>query len=276
MSAAGFNIMTGREAYRGMMYSDFLGYSIGYGTRIDIFGPANPASKLDPAVKAALLAGPSEVEARLAARQIVDRHVTPPMASILKKAIANAGKQVCITQSQVDALIMAAYGRPSAAYQMAQQLVNSGAKASDGKPTKEDIASIWANSSYSNDAKTRNSEARYAMTGTVNPDMRILNSDQLRDTGVKSDANAVKSNKAANPDGQWSSALGSGPSGSTKLQARYSAPTSQQFSQWERSCYLNTGIIPTGSNLTLEQLKDKYGAVQTGSNVPPGTPTKPS
>lgn len=276
MSEAGFNLMTGRESYRGMMYSDFRGYSIGYGTRLDIFGPTNSASKLDANLKQALSAGPSEAEARMVARQIIDREFTPPLASVIKKALASAGKTVCITQSQVDALIMAAFGNPGAAYEMARQLVASGANAPDGKPTAEDIAKIWANSTYSNDANYRNSEARYAITGKANPDMRVQTADQLRTAGVKSDQQSVLNNKARNPDGQWDTPIGGGPRGTTKLSATYTKPTSQQFGQWERSCYLNTGQIPTGSNLTLEQLRDKYGAVQTGGNNPPATPTQAS
>lgn len=277
MSDAGFAVMTGRESYRGMMYSDFQGFSVGYGTRVDIFGPSCQASKLDANVKNSLWAGPSEVEARLAARQIVDRHITPPLAATIKKALANAGKQVCITQAQVDALIMASFGNPSAGRKMAEQLIQSGANSADGKPTNEDIASIWANSPYSNSADTRNSEARYAMTGKPNPSMRILNADQLRTEGVSFDKGAVINSKARNPDGQWSTPIGNGAAGGTRVQARYTAPTSQQLAQWERSYYLNTGQQAPGTNLTLEQLKDKYGAPQlAGGNSPPGTPTKPS
>lgn len=274
MSDPGFALMTGREAYRGMMYSDFQGYSIGYGTRVDIFGPQASASKLDAGVKNALLAGPSEAEARLAARQIIDRHVTPPLASVIKKALANAGKQVCITQAQVDALIMASYGNPSESYRMAQQLVDSGASSADGKPTNEAIATIWANSRYSNSADNRNSEARYAMTGKPNPSMRIKNADQLRAEGVQIDGAAVANNKARNPDGQWRSGLGNGASTGDTIQAKYTAPTAQQLAQWERSYYLNTGKPAPGTNLTLQQLQDKYGTPQTGDNNPPGAPTK--
>jgi hypothetical protein len=92
----------------------------------------------------------------MASRQIVDRHIAPSVIGTLKKE--SAGKKVCITQAQIDALIMAAYGNPSAANAMASKLVASGAAAADGKPTNSDIASIWANSSYSNSANQRKSQ----------------------------------------------------------------------------------------------------------------------
>lgn len=274
MSDEGFALMKSREAYRGMMYSDYLGYSVGYGTRIDIFGPNNPASKLDPNIKQALLAGPSEAEARLAGRQIVDRHITPLISSTLKKEISGAGKPVCITQSQVDALIMAAFGNPTAAKKMAVDLVESGKNSADGKPTNEDIAKIWANAPYSNDSKNRDSEAKYAMTGTPNPDMRSATQDQLLKNGVKSDEAAIKNNKATNPQNDWSGSLGGGPAGTSRQQAAYGKPSTIQQGQWERSCYLNTGNVPYGSSLTVDQLRAKYGAPHIGGNSPPGVPDK--
>jgi len=274
LSDDAFNMMKSREAYRGMMYSDFQGYSVGYGTRVDIWGPSNSASKIDDSLKQALIAGPSEAEARLASRQIVDRHVAPAVLNTLNKA--KDGKNVCITQSQIDALIMAAYGNPSAANKMAEALVASGAAQADGKPTNADIAKIWANSSYSNSANQRNAEAKYAMTGEANADTRSQTQSQLMAAGVKSDEVAIKNNKARNPRDPWPTALGNGPKTGAKSDAAYGKPTAQQANQWERSCYLNTGNIPTGSNLTLTQLRDKYGEPHTGSNYPPGAPTKTS
>jgi len=273
MSESGFNLLISREAYRGMMYSDVRGYSVGYGTRVDIFGPSNPASKLDAAIKQSLISGPSEIEARLASRQIIDKHVTPYIISALKKSLALAGKQVCITQSQVDALIMAAYGNPSAAIKMAALLVESGAKTSDGKPTNEDIATIWANSRYNNSADYKNSDARYAMIGKPNAGTRSLSQDRLREQGVKSDLSAIKNNKAANPSQPWDSALGGGPKGTQTVAASYGAPSAQQKAQFERSYYLNTGNVAPTSNLTTAQLRDKYGVMQVASNAPNNTAT---
>jgi hypothetical protein len=107
--------------------------------------------------------------------------------------------------------------------------------------------------------------------------MRIKSADQLRAEGVSIDEAAVKNNKARNPDGQWTGPIGNGPSTGSYIQAKYTAPTSQQLAQWERSYYLNTGKTAYGTNLTAEQLKDKYGAPQlAGGNSPPGTPTQPS
>ena len=274
LSDEAFKLMKSREAYRGMMYSDYQGYSVGYGIRVDIFGPGNPASKIDDNLKKALLAGPSEAEARLASRQIVDRHIAPGVLNTLKKE--STGKNVCLTQSNVDALIMAAYGNPSQANDMARKLVASGAAQADGKPRKEDIASIWANSGYSNSANQRNSEAKFAMTGKPNGDARSLTAEQLMTQGVKSDETAVRNNKARNPQNPWASPLGNGPQTGNKTDPAYGKPTTQQLGQWERSSYLNTGKVPTGSNLTATQLRDKYGAPHIGGNVPPGAPDKAS
>jgi hypothetical protein len=272
ISEEAFNANLSREAYRGMQYSDYLGYSVGYGTRVDIWGPGNPASKLDPNIKQALKDGPSEAEARTAARQIMDRHISPPLGARLKKAIAGAGKPVCVTQSQVDALHMAAFGNPSAAYEMADQLVASGVAASDGKPTREDIAKIWANGKFSNSAEVKSKEAQFAMTGEI--EVKKTQQDLLSE-GVKSDEAAVRNNKARNPDGKWDSEDGGGPAGGKRLQPDLTKPTAQQQAQYERSNYLNTGNVPPGSRLTKEQLQDKYGSPHTGGNAVAGTPTQP-
>lgn len=267
LSDEAFALMKSREAYRGMMYSDYQGYSVGYGTRIDIFGPSNPASKIDENLKQALAAGPSEAEARLASRQIIDRHVTPAIIATLERE--KAGKNVCITQSHIDALIMAAYGNPSEANKMAAALVASGAASPDGKPRNEDIAKIWANARYSNSASQRSSEARFAMTGKPNGDAKSFDAAKLLKQGVAADRLAVSNNKARNPQNPWPTALGNGPKTGQSTEASYGKPTPQQFAQWERSCYLNTGTVPYGSNLTLAQLRDKYGAPHIGGNFPP-------
>ena len=276
LSDEGFNLMKGREAYRGMMYSDFQGYSVGYGTRIDIFGPDNPASKIDANLKQALMLGPSEAEARLASRQIVDRHMAPGVIAALEKAKKEAGRQICITQAQIDALIMAAYGNPSVARQMAADLVKDAAASPDGRATKQGIATIWANAGYSNNANQRNSEANYAIYGKPNADARKMSQAQLRDKGVSADESAVKTNKARNPQTPWTRSLGNGPSTGERVDAAYGPPSSTQSSQWERSAYLNTGKVPHGVNLTLLQLKDKHGPAHINGNYPPGTPAPPT
>jgi GH24 family phage-related lysozyme (muramidase) len=276
LSEEGFKLMKSREAYRGMMYSDFQGYSVGYGTRIDIFGPDNPNSKIDANLKKALLAGPSEAEARLASRQIVDRHMAPSVIAALEKAKKEAGRQVCITQAQIDALIMAAYGSPVVARQMAEALVKDAAASPDGKATKQGIAKIWANAGYSNSASQRSSEANYAIYGKPNADARNMTQDQLREKGLASDEAAIKTNKARNPQTPWTRSLGNGPTGGERVDAAYGPPTPTQAAQWERSAYLNTGKVPHGVNLTLQQLKDKYGPPHIGGNYPPGTPAPPT
>lgn len=273
LSDAAFKLMKNREAYRGIMYSDFQGYSVGYGTRIDIFGSTNPASKIDDSLKTALMAGPSEAEARLASRQIIDRHVAPAIINTLKKE--TAATPACITQAQFDALVMAAYGNPGQATKMASQLVASGASASDGKPANADVAKIWANSGYSNSANQRNNEAKFAMTGKSNADNHALSQDQLRTAGCKADESSIRNNKVRNPQDTWKTPLGNGPSTGNKSDAAYGKPTTIQSGQWERSGYLNTGVAPLNCNLTLQQLKDKYGAPHIDGNYPPGAPSKP-
>jgi hypothetical protein len=276
ISDEAFNANLSREAYRGMQYSDYLGYSVGYGTRVDIFGPGNPASKLDPNIKQALKDGPSEAESRIAARQIMDRHISPGLAARLKKGIASAGKPVCITQAQIDALHMAAFGNPSEANKMADQLVAAGAAAPDGKPTREDIAKIWANGKFNNSAEVKNREAQFAMTGEIQANKSQA---ELAAQGVKADENAIRNNKAVNPDssgGKWDNPDGGGPAGGKRLQPELGAPTAQQQAQFERSNYLNTGNVPPGSRLTQSQLQDKYGPPHTGGNMPPGAPSKPA
>jgi hypothetical protein len=271
MSETAFDMMKAREAYRGMMYADFQGYSIGYGTRIDIFGPGNPASKLDDNLKQALLNGPSEAEARLASRQIIDRHISPPLRARLKSAIGD--KNVCITQSMFDGLCMAAFGNPASAYNMADALVASGARSADGKPTKEDIAKIWANSVTANPSN-RNAEAQFVMTGEVPPSIKIKSAEQLMKDGVNADKTAVLKGQARNPAYPWKSKLGNGPVTGQRVDASYGKPTSEQLAQWERSYYLNTGQPAPGTQLAESQLSTKYGAAHKDGNVPPNAPTQ--
>jgi hypothetical protein len=151
--------------------------------------------------------------------------------------------------------------------------VASGARSADGKPLNADVAQIWANSKYSNNANQRNNEAAYAMTGKVNGDSKSGDPVKQMNAGIKADEAAVRNNKARNPDTAWSSALGNGPRTGVKKDASYTKPTAQQAGQWERSYYLNTGNGPSNSNLTTAQLRDKYGAPHIGSNYPPGAPT---
>ena len=271
MSDTAFNMMKSREAYRGMMYSDFQGYSIGYGTRIDIFGPGNPASKLDDNLKQALLNGPSESEARQASRQIIDRHITPPLRARLKQRMA--GKNVCITQSMFDGLCMIAFGSPASAYDCADKLVDAGAAAADGKPTRADIAKIWGNSVTANPSN-RNAEAQFVMTGEVPPSIKIKSSEELKKAGIDSDRQAVTNNRARNPAYPWRSSLGNGPSNGQRVDAAYGKPTAQQLAQWERSYYLNTGQQAPGTTLTTQQLAAKHGSPHQGGNVPPNQPTQ--
>lgn len=271
LSDEGFKVLKSREAYCGIMYSDFQGYSIGYGIRLDIFGPGG-GGKIDANLKQALLAGPSEPEARLASRQIIDRENTPRVMRALEKAKSSAGKTVCITQSQIDGLIMASYSRPTAADQMAADLVAAAASTADGKPTNEAIAKIWANSNYNNSAQVRNSDAKYAMTGKPNADTRVMEPSQLQSEGIKRDLSRLKNNKVQLPNSsEWRTPYGNGGQSGTKVDNTYGKPTPQHLAQWERSYYLNTGAVPYGSNLTVEQLRDKYGSPHTGGNNPPGT-----
>ena len=269
LSDAGFKILKSREAYTGIMYSDYQGYSIGYGIRLDIFGPGG-GGKIDENLKRSLLAGPSEAEARLASRQIIDRENTPRVMRALEKAKSSAGKPVCITQSQIDALIMASYSNPASADKMAVALIESAAASPDGKPSNADIAKIWANSPYNNSAAVRSSDAKYAMTGKPNADTRVMEPAQLQAEGIKRDLSRLKNNKVQLPQSNdWRGPYGNGGATGTRVENTYGKPTPQHLAQWERSYYLNTGNVPYGSSLTLAQLRDKYGAPHIDGNFPP-------
>lgn len=269
LSDEGFKILKSREAYTGIMYSDYQGYSIGYGIRLDIFGPGG-GGKIDENLKKSLLAGPSEAEARLASRQIIDRENTPRVMRALEKAKSSAGKPVCITQSQIDALIMASYSNPASADKMAAALVQAAAASADGRPPNADIAKIWANSPYNNSSKVRDSDAKYAMTGKPNADTRVMEPSKLQEEGIKRDLSRLKNNKVQLPQSnEWRGPYGNGGATGTRVENTYGKPTPQHLAQWERSYYLNTGNVPYGSNLTLAQLRDKYGAPHIDGNFPP-------
>jgi len=271
LSDEGFAILKSREAYRGIMYSDFQGYSIGYGSRLDIFGPGY-GGKIDENLKKALMAGPSEAEARLASRQIVDRENTPRVMRAIAKA--KAGKNVCLTQSQIDALIMASYNFPAMADKMAVDLCNAAAKNADGKATNADIAQIWANASYGTPA-FRNSDAKYAMTGKPNPDTVIKSPDRLRTEGQSAGNKEIASGRVPLPENNnWKGPFGNGAHGGIRVGRTYGPATTIHRTQYERSTYLNTGQVPSGSSLTIAQLNDKYGAPHLGGNFPPGAPTQ--
>jgi hypothetical protein len=169
---------------------------------------------------------------------------------------------------------MASYSSPASADKMAQDLVQAAASTADGKPTNEAIAKIWANSPYNNSSKVRNSDAKYAMTGKPNSDTRVMEPEQLQAEGIKRDLLRLKNNKVQLPDtAGWRTPYGNGGQTGTKVENTYGKPTPQHLAQWERSYYLNTGNVPYGSNLTVEQLRDKYGSPHTGGNNPPSAPS---
>jgi len=271
MSDKAFDMMKSREAYRGIMYADFQGYSIGYGTRVDIWGPQNPASKLDGSIKQALVNGPSEAEARIASRQIIDRHITPPLRQRIIKRIGN--DTVCITQTMFDALCMASFGNPSKAYRMADALVDSGKASGDGRPQHKDIATIWANSHYTPNGSQRNAEAKYAMTGEVQGAKK--SASELMTEGVNADTKSFMKQRLRQPQNdQWKTELGNGPQTGKRLQSKYLPPNKLQRAQFERSFFLNIGKIPPGSSVTqVASLQNKHGNPHTDENNPPNAPT---
>lgn len=55
--------------------------------------------------------------------------------------------------------------------------------------------------------------------------------------------------------------------------ATFGKATAEQMTQWERSYFLNTGQPAPGTNLTLEQLKAKYGNPHIDGNQPPNAPS---
>jgi hypothetical protein len=272
LSQEGFDLLTSRMAYRGMMYADGQGFSVGYGTRVDIFGPGNPASRIDDGLKQALVAGPSEAEARSITRQIVDRHVTGPIRTTIKQAIA--GRNICITQAVFDALVIAGYSNPASAKKMAQQVVDSGARSADGKPQAQDIAKIWASSAYVGNTDQRNADAQFALSGSVPSSFRLKTAEQARNDGVAKDRDAVLKDRARVPAYPWQGKLGNGPKTGAAKETKVGKPTPEQLSQWERSYFLNTGKQAPGTNLSIDQLIIKYGSPHIGENSPPNQPTQ--
>lgn len=271
LSQEGFDLLISRMNYRGMMYAEEQGYSIGYGTRIDIFGPDNKASKIDQNLKQALLAGPSEAEARLITRQIIDRHVTPPLRTSLKQSMA--GRSVCVTQAMVDALIIAGYSDPSTATNMAKQVVDSGASSADGKPLPKDLAKIWASSPYAGDSDQRNGDLHHVLAGSVPSSFKPKSLEQLLNDGIKKDQNAVLNNQALNPAYPWNGKLGNGTAPGKTKDTAFVKPTPEQLAQWERSYYLNKGRQAPGTRLAPNQLRTKYGAAHIDGNFPPNAPS---
>lgn len=208
LSEDGFNLLMSRLNYRGMKYSDGNGYSVGYGTRIDIYGSNSPTSKLDDGLKKALSSGPSESEARLAVRQIIDRHVTPTVRTSLKQKIA--GAPMCLTQAMFDSLVIAGYSDPSAAADMAGSVVDSALSNATGKPLPEDIAKIWANSGYAGTSNQRNADAQYVLGGSVPSSFTPNDPEKALNAGIAADKMAVLKNRATNPAYPWESKDGNG------------------------------------------------------------------
>jgi len=271
LSQEGFDLFISRLDYRGMMYADGQGYSVGYGTRVDIFGPSNKSSKIDQNLQQALVSGPSESEARLIVRQILDRYVIPPLRTSIKQSVA--GRNICLTQAMIDSLIIAAYSDAGTATEMAKQVVDSGASAADGRPLPKDLAKIWAGSSYAGDTDQRNGDLQHVLTGSVPSSFKPKTLEKTLRDGLRLDQNAVLNNRALNPAYPWNNKLGNGPGiGKTKDTA-FVKPTPDQLAQWERSHYLNTGKPAPGTRLTTDQLRAKYGSSHTGGNSPPNAPT---
>lgn len=271
LSQEGFDLLISKMNYRGMMYAEEQGYSIGYGTRVDLFGPNSKTSKIDQNLKQALVSGPSEAEARLITRQIVDRHVTPSLRNSIKQSMA--GRNVCLTQSMLDALIIAAYSDSAMASDMAKQVVDSGANSGDGRPLPKDIAKIWANSPYAGNSDQRNADVHHVLAGSVPSSFKPKSAEQILNDGIMKDQNAVLKNQALNPAYPWNGKLGNGTTPGKTKDTAYVKPTPEQLAQWERSYYLNKGRQAPGTRLTQDQLRAKYGSSHTDGNSPPNAPT---
>jgi hypothetical protein len=113
------------------------------------------------------------------------------------------------------------------------------------------------------------------MTGAPNPDSAAKEASAMRDAGMKVDGARIKNNNVPIPaSDDWKGNMGNGAQTGARVQTAYGKPTSQHQGQWERSYYLNTGAVPSGSPLTVSQLRDKYGAPHIAGNVPPGMPDK--
>lgn len=215
MSPDGFDLLMGRLSYRGIMYADGTGYSAGYGTRVDIYGGGS--SKLDSNLKTALTSGPSEVEARLIVRQIIDRHVTPGVRSSLKQSIGD--KNICLTQAVFDSLCIAAYFDASSAMAMSNLVVQSASTSGDGKPLPADIAKIWANSGYRDNSDQKNADAQFALSGSAPSSYTPKTPEKSLKEGIAADQNAVLNDRAENPAYPWSGSYGEGVKPQTSQQS---------------------------------------------------------
>lgn len=217
LSESGFDLLVSRMNYRGVKYADGNGYSVGYGTRLDIYGPNSPTSKLDAGLKLALASGPSESEARLILRQIIDRHVTPGVRSGLKQKIA--GQPICVTQAMFDSLVIAAYSSPTTSDVMSELLVESATNNATGKPLPADVAKIWANSGYVETSNQRNADAQYVLTGSVPSSFKPNTAEKALTEGTRADQMAVLKNRASNPAYPWNSKDGNGPGTGPEIMA---------------------------------------------------------
>ena len=305
LSEKGFELLYSRLGYRGMMYADGNGYSVGYGTRVDVYGPSSTTSKLDAGLKQALARGPSEPEARQILRQIVDRHVTPSVRTSLKQNIGS--NKMCLTQAVFDSLVIAGYSDTDAANKMGAKVVESATSNTTGRPRPEDLAKIWANSGYAESANHRNADAQYVLSGNTTSSHMTTDPARSLEAGLAKDQLAVTKNRAENPEYPWDTKLGNGPetagtvspqdAAKLRLQRRgtsmlgpeesvdprvsrmgtdtkFTKPTPDQINQYERSYYLNTGKPAPGTNLTAEQLRIKYGEPHIGDNAAnPNAPT---
>jgi GH24 family phage-related lysozyme (muramidase) len=289
LSPEGLSRLLKHEGYRGTAYPDGRGYSAGYGTRVDIWGRAD--SKLSPGLKAALLRGPSEPEARAITNEILQKEYIPVVAKQLK----NANGKACITQAQVDALISASYNSPVQARNLTAAMVSAANASPDGKLTNDQMTSIWNQYRSNPQAQGRiNDELNWMLSG--NPSQSAANpaaslattatsgntvagslTDQANAitnnlvpqfspgsnvglTGTLTDANVIGGSVMAN-------------SGVVNQNVIFDAPQPFQMDQYERSYWLTTGAIPPGSSKTLNQLKTMYGAPHINGNNPPYAPT---
>lgn len=209
LSDSGFDLLISRMNYRGMKYADGNGYSVGYGTRLDIYGPNSPTSKIDDSLKKALATGPSESEARLALRQIIDRHVTLGVRSKLKQDIA--GQPICLTQAMFDSLVIAGYSSPTTSSVMSELVVESAAGNANGKPLPADVAKIWANSGYTETSNQRNADAQYVLSGSVPSSFKPNSIEKVIKQATAADRDAVLKGRASNPAYPWETKDGNGP-----------------------------------------------------------------
>lgn len=208
ISPEGFDLLMSRLSYRGMMYSDGYGYSVGYGTRVDLYGTKSSNSKIDDNLKTALINGPSEAEARLIVRQVMDRHITPNVRSSLKQSIGN--QNICLTQAMFDSLCIAAYSNPEAASGMSDLVVQSALTSSDGRPLPADVAKVWANTGYCESSDQKNADVQYALSGSAPSSYKPNDAGKSLSLGLAADKNAIINNRVSNPAYPWSDKFGEG------------------------------------------------------------------